>query len=151
MQKYDDDESTWWCNYVDTEFGVNWVKCCSRKFVFKYKISIPGVSFASVRKHICCFNEKSHDDIMLQIDIDKNKQYIKSVPHENETADWLIDFVFNGGQQYIFTKTQDNIQYTHYNDTFKWEQSNKCSLIFEGRIKYRSLRSQTSNHWKILH
>ena len=150
-QKFDDDESKWWQDYVDTQFGVNWIKCCSRKYVFKYKIIIPGVSFTSVMKHLGCYNNQCHDGIKVKLDIDKDEKYIKSIPHDNETADWLIDFAFNGGQEYIYTKTKDNIQFTHYNDSWQWIANQKLSLIFEGRIKYRSLNKNGTNPWQVLH
>lgn len=147
LQKHDKEENNWWDNYVDTFFHSTFSKQCKGRFTSTYKISIPGVPFKSIMKHIVLFNGLTHKNVKLVIEISEDKNVIKSVESNNKTADWFIDKVFNNGKLYTYENDMQNFTFSHYGDSFYWSKFPKQELVLQGFIKYKTKYSP----WQVMH
>ena len=147
LQKHEEEENIWWDNYVDTLFHSMFSKQCKGRFTSTYKIQISGVPFKSIMKHIVLFNGLTYDNVQLVIEINKDKNVIKTVQTNNKTADWLIDKVFNNGKLYTYENDMQNLTFSHYGDSFYWSKLPKQELVLKGFIKYKT----ESSPWQVMH
>ena len=89
-----------------------------------------------------------YDKVKLIFKFNDTKQEWKSIPSNNDTADWLINNVFNNGQEYIYTNLSKNKQFAPYSICVYYQPANKQTLYVEGRLKYRT---PNTTNWKVIH
>ena len=131
-----DKENEWWLKYVETNFHNGFMKQCKGKFSIKYKITIPGVPYGSIKKHMMIFDKMKYDNVKLNIceNASKTRVYINST---RGTPDWFVNHLFNNGAEYTYTNASESVEYGHYHDTWQWTKTRNQSLIFTGKLKTR--------------
>lgn len=109
------------------------MKCCNKKFANKFKISIPGVTYQMIEQNILIFENLQYDGTKFIVirNTDNSKLF---TPKKQDKADWLINHVFNNGNQYYYTDIMSNKKYSPYSIDFVWDKHRKSSLILTGKI-----------------
>jgi hypothetical protein len=144
-QKKQDKE--WWQNCVINEFKKGFAKACSGKWAIKYKIAISGVKQQMITKHLCIFNGLCYNDETLYIKVSKNGENI-CTNNRNGFADWFIDSCFNNEQLLKYTNRVHGMEYTHYDDSFKWCKKKNKTLTISGKIQRRLIHDTLDLPWQ---